>query len=116
VRINYDCDWPGSGTVPSESLRAIESFTRWLARPTLEERFDKFKARIGALIVEAEADGVPHVFDCDARRGPTVIILHHDGDRTMLRDGEEDDDIRGSFETEVFDVGRAALGRKALAK
>lgn len=102
---------PGHNTIS-----AIESFLRALNTPTLTDRFEAFKRRVAALIVEAEAEGVQHVFDCDARHGPSAIILHQDGDTTMLRELDEDDDIRGAFETEVFDVGRAALGRKALAK
>jgi hypothetical protein len=116
TRINYDCDWPGSGTVPSEALRAVESFTRWLAAPTTVERFEAFKARMTMLLEGYSALKVE--FDCRAAgllcvvRHPVFAEMYPDDER---RNGYCFDEI-SSDHAVIASVRCWAewLGRKAL--
>lgn len=108
-RINYDCDWPGSGTVPIAVLEALESFSRWLARPTLAERFEAFKAR--ALEELRDCPALILTFDCDQRRGPHVLVEHPDLEPWVCGESY----THAAFSEFIADTERK-LGRKALAK
>lgn len=79
-------------TVPGEpafegatAARSLESFARWLARPTLAQRFEVFGWRIFNLL--RPYPSLSMKFDCSAGTGP-LCIVHHPMFAEMYRNDE----------------------------
>jgi hypothetical protein len=105
---------------------ALESFTRWLANPTLAERYAAFRARLTKLMECAPL--VKFDFDCDAENGMQLRLrrpreVPNRGDDWVcflprgLSDEAFDRMVVAQLNNWATDIGREVLrGRKALAK
>lgn len=87
---------------------ALESFARWLAEPTLSERFEAFRARVHE---ELGACSLTLTFDCDQRRGPHVLVEHPDIEPWVCGESY----THAAFSEFIADMERK-LGRKALSR
>lgn len=105
-----------STTTQPDISDSIESFTRWLAKPTLAERYEGFRSRMRELLEPYAALSLS--FDCDAVNGPVCRVRHpmftrkYGCDWYGFNDGASDETVMSAVRIWAEDIGREALRKR----